>query len=120
MRERTGRTVSTTVSRAVGTTIGRVIGRTWWTEFAAYLALGVLASTALCLAASVLLMGLPHGWQAATTWSYTEDRFVWLAGRLVPASVVAYLVVRLRRHARQRRSTGNGSPTSTRYRGRHL
>ncbi|MFE1800791.1 hypothetical protein ACFW9L_32170 [Streptomyces sp. NPDC059517] len=99
--------------------IVRIISRAWWTELAAYLALGVLAATALCLAASLLLMGLPHGWQAATTWSYIEHRFVWLVSRLVPVSVVAYLVVWVRRHARERR-TRSGSPASTRYRGRHL
>ncbi|MFD9204640.1 hypothetical protein ACFWDP_41080, partial [Streptomyces anthocyanicus] len=79
----------------------------------------VLAATALTLAASFLLMGLPHGWQAATTWAYVEHRFVWLVSRLVPVSVVPYLVVCVRRHARERRA-GRGPLTSTRYRGRHL
>ncbi|WP_371525161.1 hypothetical protein OG302_02685 [Streptomyces sp. NBC_01283] len=94
------------------------ISRTWWIELAVYLALGVLAATALCLAASALLLGLPHGWHAGTTWVHIEHRFIWLTSRLVPASVAAYLLVRLRRRVMEH-LTRNSALTSPRYRGQH-
>lgn len=104
----------------------RVI-RTWWTELAAYLAFGVLGAAAACLVLSALLMGMPHGWHAATTWHHVGPRFVWLAGRTVPAAVGVYVIVRLRRDRtarlqrrivqRQLRCRPANAPS--RYRGQH-
>ncbi|MFF4558864.1 hypothetical protein [Streptomyces sp. NPDC001422] len=94
------------------------VSRTWWIELAVYVAFGVLAATVLCMAGSVLLMGLPHGWQAATTWAQIEHRFLWLVVRLVPASVAVYLIVRVRRGAMEFEAR-DGSGASTRYHGQH-
>lgn len=103
---------------AGGSKVRKRISRTWWTELCAFLVAGVLAATVLCLGASALLIGLPHGWHSATTWSYVEHRFLWLLGLLSPASLVAYAVVRVRR-APVRHRPEPGARTPRRYRGQH-
>ncbi|MFJ9034927.1 hypothetical protein ACIRQP_42340 [Streptomyces sp. NPDC102274] len=58
----------------------------------AYLAVAVFWSAALSLVLTVLLLGLPHGWEAALSWANILRRVGWIGGVLVPATLGTYLV----------------------------
>ena len=73
----------------------RDVTKAWWVGLVTCLAVAVLASVALSLLTSVFLMGLPHGWETATSWADIRLRFSWIAGVLVPVVVGTYLVTRL-------------------------
>ena len=61
----------------------------------AYLAVAVVWSAALSLVPTVLLMGMPHGWEAALSWSNFLRRAGWIGGLLVPATLGTHLVTRV-------------------------
>ncbi|WP_189186566.1 hypothetical protein [Streptomyces albiflavescens] len=73
----------------------------------AYLAAAVVWSAALSLLTSMVLMGLPHGWETALSWTDIRLRTTWIAGVLVPAAVGTHLVIRLWQRRRPRMSGGD-------------
>lgn len=52
-------------------------------------------SMVLSLMASVVLMGLPHAWDTATSWADIRLRTAWIAGVIIPAALAAYLLIRI-------------------------
>ncbi|GAA4071860.1 hypothetical protein GCM10022233_55950 [Streptomyces shaanxiensis] len=78
----------------------RDVTKAWWVGLVTSLAVAVLASAALSLLTSILLMGLPHGWETATSWADIRLRFSWIAGVLVPVAVGTYLMIRLSHRGR--------------------
>ncbi|MFC7259089.1 hypothetical protein [Streptomyces lutosisoli] len=64
-------------------------------DWIAYLAAALVWSAALSLLTSVVLTGLPHGWDTAWSWSDIRLRTTWIAGVLAPAALGTHLVIRL-------------------------
>lgn len=69
----------------------------WWEGLARRVAVAVLASAVLSLLVSALLFGLPHGWKTAMSSADITLRTSWIAGFLVPATVVTHLAVHVSR-----------------------
>ncbi|AZQ32300.1 hypothetical protein EJ357_01530 [Streptomyces cyaneochromogenes] len=78
----------------------RDVTKAWWAGLVTCMAVAVLGSVALSLLTSIFLMGLPHGWETATSWADIRLRFSWIAGVLVPVTVGTYLVNRLSHRGR--------------------
>jgi hypothetical protein len=58
----------------------------------AYLVAAVLWSAALSLLTSMVLTGLPHGWDTAWSWADIRLRTTWIAGVVVPAALGTHVV----------------------------
>ncbi|MFJ9537548.1 hypothetical protein ACIRPX_09870 [Streptomyces sp. NPDC101225] len=71
----------------------RKILSSWWAGLAFWLAVGGLTSVALTCLVSLYLMGLPHGWDTATSWDDVRMRFSWIAFVLLPTAATVHLVV---------------------------
>ncbi|MFG2793174.1 hypothetical protein [Streptomyces sp. NPDC048419] len=71
----------------------RKILSAWWAGLAFWLAAGVLATAALTCLASLVLIGLPHGWDTATSSADVRLRFSWIAVFLLPAAVSIHVVL---------------------------
>ncbi|MCX4762232.1 hypothetical protein OG562_14855 [Streptomyces sp. NBC_01275] len=84
----------------------------------AYLAAAVVSSVALSLLTSLILIGLPHAWETAVSWSDIRLRTTWIAGVLVPAAVGTHLVIRLWRRL-ESRTYGGDRPRSSGRGGEH-
>ncbi|MGY6019914.1 hypothetical protein ACWCQ7_09725 [Streptomyces spinosirectus] len=86
---------------------------TWWAGLAFWLAAGLLVSVTLTCLASLLLIGLPHGWDTATSWADVRLRLSWIALFVLPAAATVHLVLWLctRDRGRDRgRGPGAGGP----------
>ncbi|MFE7168604.1 hypothetical protein [Streptomyces sp. NPDC057616] len=98
----------------------RKIFSTWWAGLAFWLAAGLLASAALTCLVSLFLIGLPHGWDTATSWADVRLRFSWIAVFLLPAAATVHLVLRLCTRDRGRApGAGAARPGSSRRGGLH-
>lgn len=64
-------------------------------DWIAYLAAALVWSAVLSLLTSVVLTGLPHGWETAWSWADIRLRTTWIAGVLAPAALGTHLVIRL-------------------------
>lgn len=92
--------------------------RVWWEGLARRVAVAVLASAVFSLLISAFLFGLPHGWKTAMSLADITLRMSWIAGFLVPATVVTHLVVHVRRR-RQLHPHGRYQPRSFNKGGQH-
>lgn len=90
----------------------------WWRGLVRWTAVAVLASTVLSLLISAVLLGLPHGWETATSLADITLRTSWIARLLVPATVVTYLVVHVSR-PRRPHIHGSHPPRSFKKGGQH-
>lgn len=79
----------------------RDVIRVWWVGLSRWLAIAVLVSVVLSLLTSAALIGLPHGWETATSWADITLRSSWFAGYLVPVAVAVHLLMHLRRRRQQ-------------------
>jgi hypothetical protein len=89
----------------------RRILSTWWAGLAFWLTAGVLASAVLTCLASLFLIGLPHGWDTATSWAGIRSRFAWIAVFLLPAAATVHLLLWLGTRDRNR-TRGAAGPRS--------
>ncbi|MGC8922624.1 hypothetical protein AB7952_28770 [Streptomyces sp. PG2] len=80
-----------------GSSVDRDATGMWWEGLARRVAVAVLASAVLSLLVSALLFGLPHGWKTAMSLADITLRTSWIAGFLVPATVVTHLAVHVSR-----------------------
>lgn len=99
----------------------RKIFSTWWAGLAFWLTVGALASAGLTCLVSLFLIGLPHGWDTATSWTDVRPRLTWIALRVLPAAATVHLVLWLCTRDRSR-APGAGAdprPGSSRRGGLH-
>ncbi|WP_327351060.1 hypothetical protein [Streptomyces sp. NBC_01304] len=83
-----------------------------------WLVVAVLGSLAVSLLMSMILMGLPHGWETALSLTDVLLRTTLVAAVLLPAALVGYLVLSFRARL-PRRPRGRVGPRPTRRGGLH-
>ncbi|MFJ4337446.1 hypothetical protein [Streptomyces sp. NPDC088915] len=101
-----------------GGSVDRVAARVWWEGLARRVTVAVLVSVVLSLLISAFLFGLPHGWNTALSLADITLRTSWIAGFLVPATIVTHLAVHVGRRRRSR-PHGRYRPRSFEKGGRH-
>ncbi|MFE4371643.1 hypothetical protein ACFRMN_26035 [Streptomyces sp. NPDC056835] len=74
--------------------------RAWWAGLVGRVAVAVLVSAGLSLLTSIVLIGLPHGWETATSWADITLRSSWIAGFVVPVTIATHLMSHFRRRRR--------------------
>ncbi|MEU5977539.1 hypothetical protein [Streptomyces sp. NPDC047315] len=90
----------------------------WWEGLGRRVVGALLLSVFLSLMASVALMGLPHGWETATSFADITLRTAWITGFVVPAAVAKHLVAHFRRRSRSR-THGRYQPPPSKGGGQH-
>ncbi|WP_406331236.1 hypothetical protein [Streptomyces sp. NBC_00203] len=83
-------------------------------DWIAYLAAALVWSAALSLLTSMVLTGLPHGWETAWSWAGIRRRTTWIAGVLAPAALGTHLVIRLWDRPRRPKRTADRPRPRTR------
>ncbi|NEC86262.1 hypothetical protein [Streptomyces sp. SID12501] len=96
----------------------RNAAKVWWLGLARWVAIALLASVVLSMLASVTLLGLPHAWDTATSWTDIKRRTSWLVHVLVPVGVATHLLIRFRHRIRLTMHEGD-RPGSSEKGGRH-
>ncbi|WP_432128365.1 hypothetical protein [Streptomyces sp. bgisy082] len=90
----------------------------WWEGLTRRVAVAALVSVILSLLISIFLFGLPHGWKTAMSLADITLRTSWIAGFLVPATIVTHLAVHAGRH-RRLHPRGRYQPRSFKKGGQH-